>query len=168
MKKILFLILFITSLFVFVSCNQNNKKQSKEEQVTEFVSQLTEADTTAMLDACDNCMKMLQDGKIDEVMNVLYEYDDSLNQVNPLSESTVQRYRRVFTMFPVIDYVRQYYSFQLEGLNDVKYSVKFTPDNEETGEKGAQTTFMFNPVKVDGSWYVTVKRADQELDNSRL
>ena len=27
-----------------------------------------------------------------------------------------------------------------------------------------KTSFMFNPVKVDGQWYLTVKRADQNID----
>ncbi len=165
MKKISFPIFLILTLMIFTSCK--NQKANKETEVKEFQTQLTEADTTAMLSACDNCMELLKEGKIDDVLNSIYEYDDSLQQVNPLSEQTLNRYRKVFSMFHVKSYIRQYFSFQLEGLNDVKYSVKFTDDNPETGESGAVTSFMFNPVRVDGSWYVTVKRADQEIDNSR-
>ena len=114
-----------------------------------------------MLKVCDDCMELLKAKKIDDAIASLYEYDDSLKQVSPLSEETAKRYKRVFSMFPVIDYTRAYYSFQLEGLNDVKYTVKFSSQDTT-----ATTAYMFNPIRLDGQWYVTVKRADQEIDES--
>ena len=64
------------------------------------------------------------------------------------------------------NFERVSYSFQLEGCNDVKYKVKFAEsDNvEETGE--FKTMYMFNPVKIDGTWYLTVKRPGQDFDTN--
>lgn len=163
MKKIIFPILLFASIFVFFACTE---KKSKAEKVSEFQSTLTNEDTVAMLNMCDECMEQLKAGKIDEVLSSLYEYDDSTETVSQLSEETNKRYKKIFTMFPVKEYTREYYSFQMQGLNDVRYKVKF--DETESEDDGAFiTAYMFNPVKIDGTWYVTVKRADQEIDESR-
>ena len=70
----------------------------------------------------------------------------------------------MFRIFPVVDYELVYYSFQLEGINDVKYKIIFAQE-ENVAENGeAATALMFNPVKVDGSWYLTVKKAGQKFD----
>lgn len=155
MKK---LFLPLVTLFVLVSLF-SCKQKTREEQVKEFQMSLTKEDTTAMLKLCDDCMELLKNGKLDQALSSLYEYDDSMKQVSPLSEETMRRYKRRFTVFPVINYTRAYYSFQLEGLNDVKYTVNFSKQDST-----AMTAFMFNPIKVDGQWYISVKRADQEID----
>lgn len=155
MKKLLYPLFCFAILLCVFSC----KQKTKEEQIQEFQLSLTQEDTTAMLQLCDDCMELLHKGKIDEAIGSLYEYDDSLKEVYPLSETTIKRYKHIYTMFPVIEYTRAYYSFQLEGLNDVKYEVKFS----ET-DGGAMTAFMFNPVKLKDKWYLTVKSADQEID----
>lgn len=157
MKKILFPLLLLFALFTTFSC-KNNKK-SEDEMKKEFQATLTQEDTTAMLQLCDDCMELLKAGKIDDALASLNEYDDSLKSVSPLSEATTNRYKRIFSMFPVCSYVRAYYSFQLEGLNDVKYQVCFSKTDSTMN-----TAYMFNPIKLDGKWYLTVKRADQGID----
>lgn len=165
MKKVLLPLIILLSVTMFFSCNG---KKSAEEKIKDFQQSLTTADTTKMLSACDSCMQLLKAGKIDDALSSLYEYDDSTCQVSPLSDETANRYRRMFTLFPVVSYELVYYSFQLEGLNDVKYKVKFADDEniEEAGD--AITSYMFNPVKIGDSWYVTVKRADQSIDKSHI
>jgi hypothetical protein len=86
---------------------------------------LTANDTTQMLKLCDNAMELLKGKKIDEVVASLYEYNDSTEELKPLSAEMKKRLERRFKMFPVLDYKREYYSFMLEGCNDVKYEVTF-------------------------------------------
>lgn len=164
MKKIVFCIFVTMILFCVSSCKNN---QSKSEKINEFQSSLTESDTLEMLKVADDCMELLKAGKVNDALAMLYEYDDSTQQVSPLSDQTIKRYEKMFTWFPVVEYQRIYFSFQLEGLNDVKYKVKFAEEEnpEENGE--AVTSYMFNPVKIAGVWYLTVKRADQDIDMNR-
>jgi hypothetical protein len=76
--------------------------------------------------------------------------------------------KRRFKLFPVLDYRREYYSFMLEGCNDVKYKVTFAT-SEQSGTGEAPTTmFMFNPVKVDGEWKLCVKAPEKEVDEEHL
>ena len=167
MKKIGYLVLGVVALMLATSCS-NKKSQTREEQVEEFRSMLTASDTTQMLQLCDNAMELLKGKKIDEVIASLYEYNDSTKELLPLSETMKKNLQHRFKMFPVLNYERQYFSFMLEGCNDVKYEVTFVPaDKTGTGE-AAKTMFMFNPVLVDGEWKLCVKTPDKEVDEEHL
>ena len=64
-----------------------------------------------------------------------------------------------FKSFPVVSYERLYHSFSTEGNNDISYSYVFAP---ASGGRSAQTMkLMFNPVYIDGSWYLTFKDGSQ-------
>lgn len=162
-KLTLFTVLSI-GVLCFTSCgNKQKKEQTREDMIEEFRAELTLEDTTQMLTLCDNLMEQLKAKNYSEVLGSLYLYDDSTHEVSALSENIQKRYERKFKMFPVLDYKRQYYSFMLEGCNDVKYEVTFATA-EQTGDKPATTMFMFNPVKIDGEWKVCLKNPEDETD----
>ena len=155
----------VAMLMVVTACS--NKNKSREERVEEFRSMLTANDTTQMLQICDNAMEQLKGKKIDQVLASLYEYNDSTEELKPLSDEYKKRLQKRFKLFPVQEYERQYYSFMLEGCNDVKYEVTFRTA-EQTGGSAAKTMFMFNPVKKDGEWKLCVKTATDEMDEEHL
>lgn len=162
MRKLNYLLIAVALLCLGTACS--NKKKSREEQIEEFRSMLTTADTTQMLQICDNAMELLKSKKIDEVISSLNEYNDSTKELLPLSEQTKKNLSRQFRMFPVLDYKRQYYSFMLEGCNDVKYEVTFATAEQAGTDQAPTTMFMFNPVKVNDEWKLCVKTADKEFD----
>ncbi len=156
------LMIFVSS-YVF-SCVNNSNPKTREEQIESFRNELTSKDTMSMLSICDAAMEQLKAKNFDQVLNHLYEYNDSTKEVNPLSESTRHRYERIFKLFPVQSYKREYFSFMLEGCNDVKYQVIFATA-EQTGQAhDAITMYMFNPVRVNGEWVLCVKGAENEFD----
>ena len=116
-----------------------------------------------MLSLCNSAMEQLKQGKIDDMLLGLSEYDDSTKQVLPISERMLNRFRHQLKRFPVKDYELQYYSMMLEGCNDVKYKVTFAT-GEQTGGDPATTMYMFNPVKVNGEWRLCVKTQNDEFD----
>lgn len=116
-----------------------------------------------MLALADNAMEKLKARKIDDVLNSLYEYTDSTAEVKPITAETKKCYERMFKLFPVLEYEREYFSFLLEGCNDVKYSVTFATA-EMTGDKPATTAYMFNPVRIDGEWRLCVKTPSDQID----
>ena len=161
MKKVLYFGICLLTLTAATSCT--DKAKTKADQSQEFRSSLTETDTLRMLAISDSCMTLLQNSDLEGAMAMLYEYDDSTGQVAPLSDETRRRYQRLFTMFPVKSYQRVKYTFMLEGLNDVKYDVIFAEEEHPEVNGVPKTSFMFNPVRVDGTWYLTVKRGDQDI-----
>lgn len=169
MKKILIVCCVAISMLSFYSCKKKkDAAMERQEQIALFRSQLTQEDSVQVLRLCDDAMEQLKQRNIDQVIASLYEYVDSTKAVNPLSKATMNAYRKKFEMFPVLEYQRKYFSFQLEGCNDVKYEVIFaTAEQTGTGEP-AKTAFMFNPVKVDGTWKLCVKSVDDQMDASKI
>lgn len=164
MTKYFYIAVFAIAL-VLTGCSK--KEKTRFDEVQEFRNSLSQQDTTQVLSLSDNCMKLLQEKKIDEAIAMLNEYDDSTKQVKPLSKETNERLRKTFKMFPVLEYSLSYYSMQLEGLNDVKYNITFAKEDNPEQNGQPVTAFMFNPVKVDGQWYLCVKRSDQDIDELR-
>ena len=164
MKKINYILIAVAALCLVTACNK--KKQTREEQIEEFRSMLTASDTTQMLQICDNAMELLKGKKIDEVIASLNEYNDSTRELLPLSDSMKKSLKRRFKLFPVLDYRREYYSFMLEGCNDVKYCVTFATAEQAGTKEPATTMFMFNPVKVDGEWKLCVKTPNDLTDEA--
>jgi len=160
MKRIIFFSLpvFAAALTV-VSCKNQPKseEETRSEKIEQFRAQLESDDTTTVLRLCDNAMNMLMNKQYDEVISSLYEYTDSTKEVKPLSSETAAKYLRKFKMYPVMRYERKYYSFQLEGCNDVKYDVIFASGESAGTSTPAIIGYMFNPVKVDGEWRLCVK-----------
>jgi len=164
MRKYISLVLSICFIAALNSCS--NKKKTREEMVNEFRSGLTADDTTAMLQICDAAMEQLKGKKIEQVLASLYEYTDSTQEIKPLTKETANKYRRQFKMFPVLDYQRKYFSFQLAGCNDVKYEVTFATAEAAGTAEPAKTSYMFNPVKIDGEWKLCVKTANDAIDET--
>lgn len=166
MKKYIYIICALALVCMFSSC-KNKKNMSREERIEDFRNELTEADTTTMLKLADDAMEQLKAKKIDQVIASLSEYNDSTQEVTPISDSMKKRLARRFKMFPVLDYYREYYTFMLEGCNDVKYRVTFATAEQAGTKEPATTMFMFNPVKIDGEWKLCVKTPQDEFDRDR-
>ena len=162
MKKFNYVLVGVAVLTLATAC-KNKAPQTREEQIEEFRSMLTANDTTQMLQICDNAMELLKGKKIDEVIASLNEYNDSTEELTPLSDEMKKRLQNQFKRFPVLEYKRQYYSFMLQGCNDVKYEITFATA-EQTGDQPATTMFMFNPVKVGDEWKLCVKTQDKPID----
>jgi len=165
MKNYITYIAAAVILFLVIACG--NKQKTRQEQIEDFRSTLTAEDTTQMLKLCDDAMESLKAKDYNKVLSSLYEYTDSTKEVKPLTGETATRYKRMFQMFPVLDYVRKYYSFQLEGRNDVKYEVTFATAEQAGTDEPATTGYMFNPVKVNGEWKLCVKTANELFDKSK-
>ena len=162
MKK--YLLFIASSVLVLSLASCGGKQKSREQQKQELRSELTKEDTATMLQLCDDAMANLKAKDYNKVLASLYEYTDSTQEVKPLTEETKRRYLNKFRLFPVLDYERVYYSFQLEGCNDVKYEVTFATAEQAGTAEPAKTGYMFNPVKVDGSWKLCVKTANDQID----
>lgn len=160
MRKLLYFTFALGCLFIAVSCGK--KPQSRIDETVEFRNTLNQEDTLQMLKLCNDCMDLLKNKNIDGALAMLNEYVDSTNSVQPLTDVTKAKYVRIFNMFPVLDYQLAGYTFLLEGLNDVKYTITFAEEEHPEKNGDPKTSFMFNPVKIDGTWYLTVKRPDQE------
>lgn len=157
MKKIL---IAAVCAFVMASCGNSRKQQPKTigDLEQDFITTLTEADTTAVLGMGSQMLDSLKAGNVEWAMGMLYQVNDSL-EVEPVDADTRARLENRFRMFPVADYELDYYQFSLPGLNDLKYRTYLTPRQEGVANPGM--ALMLNPVKKNGQWYICVKTQDQ-------
>ena len=164
MKKNIIIILACILTTCHFSCKSKKDKTTAEE-IYEFRCQLTHEDSLAMIKLCDDAMELLKNKKFEQVLASLYEYDDSTKEVKPLSELTKKKYLKTFELFPVLEYRRKYFSFMLEGCNDVKYEVVFATADQAGTPEPPKTAYMWNPVKIDGTWKLCVKTEHDKVDN---
>ena len=135
-KDLLYIcVLVAVSCFLF-SCGEKKKQLTPKE---EFLMGLTAEDTVQVLTISRSCMDTLKAGNIDEALKMLFILRDG--KAIPLPAEKEQQLRKKFKYFPVVDYKLDYYSFSS------------TPNT---------IGFMFNPVKIDGVWYLAVKEATKE------
>ena len=62
----------------------------------------------------------------------------------------------------IVDYKLDYYSFSSTDNNDVKFQIEFFKHTSSDDHTPNTIGFMFNPVKIDGVWYLAVKEATKE------
>jgi hypothetical protein len=162
MKRILFITVAILCLLA-VSCKNTPRKSGQktyQEAEQEFRASLTAADTTIVLGMTDSIMALVQDGY----------YHDAVKDIKVLEGTTLyepsERYldelERRFEMFKPIRILRDYYSFSTAGVNDVKYRICFREESE--GHPASFIAVTFNPVKIDGKWYLAFKDGYQSSD----
>ena len=153
---------FLIAVLLLIGISScKDKGKSAEINLNEFQEGLTASDSLKVVQLADSCMSFLKVGQFNNAFAMLCEYDDSTHTVLPLSEVTRNSYQKRFTIFPVVDYKLVYFTFCEEGLNDVKYEVTFSAG----GDNVSKTYYMFNPVKVDGTWHLSVKNAMQTVLN---
>ena len=150
MKRFYFL---IAAFALLVSCGPkysgSRGEKTQKDAEAEFLASLSQTDQDAVLALADDCMNKLQAGKVDEAVGMIYVlYNDVVYKKSAsYTADLVQR----FKSFPVVSYERLYHSFSTEGNNDISYSYVFAPAS------GGR----FNPVDIDGSWYLTFKDGSQ-------
>ena len=147
-KKVL-LVLAVLSLCL-VACDRTPKTYQDAEK--QFISSLTQADTVAVLKLGSTVMRCLKQGQVDSAMLNLYVLKD--DELRPMDEASKARFSERFTVRPVQSYMISGMSFSTPGVNDLSF--RFSPN--ENVNNGA-LKLMFNPVKVDGQWYLAVKDA---------
>ena len=121
---------------------------------------LTAEDTVQVLTISRSCMDTLKAGNIDEALKMLFILRDG--KAIPLPAEKEQQLRKKFKYFPVVDYKLDYYSFSSTDNNDVKFQIEFFKHTSSDDHTPNTIGFMFNPVKIDGVWYLAVKEATKE------
>ena len=158
MNKVLYF--FLAALLV-CSCSGGHKKpveRMQRDAEAEFTSSLSESDTLSVLKLSDHCMTLIQNGKISEAVSMIYVL--SGNQVYQKNDAFTNELIQRFTQMPVKDFKIDYYSFSTEGNNDICYLTEIATGRPE-GMSPVTMRVTFNPVFVNGEWYLTMKDGHQ-------
>ncbi|MDO4826844.1 MAG: hypothetical protein Q4B16_04725 [Bacteroidia bacterium] len=152
MKKILAV---LCTLFMLAACHNAGRQKyyTFESAQADFEATITAADSAAVKAATDEIMSLLQAGQLDDALSKVYVvYEDVLYR--PADESLVNL-KSKFKYFPVLSYEMTQMDFQTPAINDVTYRYVFAQSPD--GSDPAAIKLAFNPVKIDGEWYITFK-----------
>lgn len=149
-RTILFLFL---ALALLSSCKSKPKMRLYQDAERDFQASLVLNDTLDVLSLGQNFMGALKAGEIDTAVDNIYVvYENVLYRV---ADSSLDQLKARFRRFPVADYQLVSYNFSTPGINDLVYRYSI---NGPVGD-GPAMKIALNPVKVEGSWYLTLKDA---------
>lgn len=156
MKKILSIV-FVSFLFSVALSSCSSKQEQKEGPSAHdvFVSSLTAADTTEVINLCQEFFNKLTAGDQESALGMLSASDEA-GEVLPLSEEKLQSLKKQFTLFPVLDNHLVDFKFGDAADNLMRFKVVFAKD--EQGKEDA-INFGLNPIRKDGKWYLTVRNS---------
>lgn len=151
------------------SCQKSAKDTDNtvtlEEAEAQFASELNDADTTQVLALGNQFMETMKEGKVDDALAMLYTRNEpgvGGAGVRKLTEEEIAPLKTRFEQFPVVSYTIDHYDFSIPSLNDLKYKYVFRP-----GSATGKLNIMFNPVKLDGVWYLMLKQPDQPAKDAQ-
>lgn len=164
MKNIHYLLMLLLCIGSLLgSCSTNSRQEEKiktqKQAEDEFLATLTAADSSAVLALCTQCMELLKAKETEKALDMLYAINNT-GVAKALSAEKREELNKRFQNFPVIKYRLDYFTFSTQGNNDVKYKIEFTP-RTTTETPGSTMGFMFNPIKVDRQWILTIKDGRQ-------
>lgn len=153
MKKVIFFFLVFCIVSFFSACKHQVKEKS-------FTDELTQQDSLEVLHLGDSCMSLLKERKFDEALDMIYYLRDSITAI-PMDSTQRTALKKIFKHHPVYKYELDYFNFSKQDLNDIKYRVQFFQLDGPNDHRPNTIGFMFNPVKIDGTWKLTMKNAWQ-------
>lgn len=155
--------LFCSFIFVLFICFGISSCSTKQENGISshdsFVSSLSSADTTEVINLCQEFFTKLATGDKESALSMLSLSTDS-GDVLPMSEEKLKSLTKQFSLFPVLDQHLVDFKFGDAGDNLMRFKVVFAKD--ENGNEDA-INFGLNPIRKDGKWYLTVRNATAKV-----
>lgn len=157
MKKSIFVVLLVLALLP--SCrNSQPKEKTQHDAEVEFNASLTEDSRSQVLSLADSFMQLLKDNQIDQALGMIYVLSENVLYLP--GDNYLKQLRQRFNSFPVCEYTLVSSSFSTPGNNDISYRYEFRPRVDQD-TPGPTMKLMFNPVFVEGNWYLTFKDGTQ-------
>ena len=147
---------FVVLALLAFSCNNSPKIKTYQEAEKEFLASLTESDTFAVLALGQEFMQnLMEGGDIDGALATLTVVEDDV--LYKVGDSSIEELKARFSKRQVTDYDCIRYSFSTPGINDLVY--RYSTSGKLGTGPGMK--LVFNPVKVEDHWYLTLKDAYQ-------
>lgn len=159
MKNLFYFVVLFCLTVSIASCSSNESKKEGPSQHDLFVSSLTKADTTEVLELCEQFFAQLKAGEKEAAFSML-SLSNEEGEVIAMTDEKKQSLNRQFTLFPVLDNHIVDYTFGEAADNLVRFKVVFGKD--EQGKEDA-INFGLNPIRKDGKWYLTVRNASAKV-----
>lgn len=148
-KKLFLLMLLAVSL---ASCTE--KKEPKKNILRPPSIALSSQDTTEINQKIEAHLSLLKEKKLEEMADMLYYMDN--DSISLLDDTRKENFVKGLSVFNIYDAKVKHLIIRSEYNNEVCVLLQIIKDGDISKNKGV-TKFYFNPVKIDGVWYITVR-----------
>lgn len=114
----------------------------------------TDRDEQMVIALAKEYIAELQNNNIDAALGKLYEY--SLGEIIPLTGERRNELKATLSNFPVLGYKIDSFKMLSNTDNELKYSIRFRESADGTDNPSNYISFLLNPVRYNGEWYLTV------------
>ena len=160
-KRFLILITALSMVILSACTGSSSKKTDPEQEKAAFQASLTEADSVIVAAMCEQFFGLMSAENYEQAFAMLSELDDE-NRLAYLSDETKQGLKNRFSTFK-IDKVELFECvFNAPFDNLFRYVV--TTKSIDQNDNAFFFRFAFNPVKIDDSWYLTLRTAPMKRD----
>lgn len=160
-KRFLFLITALSMVILSACTGSSSKKTDPEQEKAAFQASLTEADSVIVAAMCEQFFGLMSAENYEQAFAMLSELDDE-NRLAYLSDETKQGLKNRFSTFK-IDKVELFECvFNAPFDNLFRYVV--TTKSLDQNDNALFFRFALNPVKIDDSWYLTLRTAPMKRD----
>jgi len=149
MKKLLFMMMLVA---LVASCTE--KKETKKRFLRPPSITLNAQDTTEIRQKVESHLALLEQKKIKELAEILYYVKN--DSIFPLDEKRKADFIKGLSIFNIYDTKVKHLIIRSEYNNEVCVLMQILKDGNIEENKGV-TKFYFNPVKIDGVWYITIR-----------
>ena len=151
MKKNLLLLILLA--VVMASCTEN--KETKKLFLRPPSITLSAQDTTEINQKIQTHISLLKENKLNELADILYYLQED-NTINSLNEEQKASFVKGMSLFKIYDVKIKHLIIRSEYNNELCATLKIKEDGDFEKNYGV-TKFYFNPVKIDGVWYITIR-----------
>ena len=156
MKRILYILI---GLVLICSCGSrvsSTIEKTQKDAELNFTSTLTVDDTTAVKNLTETFLSLVMEDKVEDAVSMInvLSYGVVYKPSDDYFDELVDRFRGMH----ISSYSLEKVYFTTEGNNDVCYS---TVSHMYGSDQPMNIKITFNPIKVDGKWYLALKDGNQ-------
>ncbi|MCR4581974.1 MAG: hypothetical protein K5764_00235 [Prevotella sp.] len=149
-KRFVLVFSLLCLVLSFFSCKYDKKPAEVQEPEPEFV--FTKEDSATVISLVNDFVGKLQQHQLKEAVGMLYYLNG--DTISELTEAQYKMQARSLSRIRGIRYELDYIKLETEKFNDAKINVVLF-DKQEGDTRPNAIGFHLNPVRRDGSWYLT-------------
>ena len=150
---------------MFVGC-KGKKEAAPADDSLKPRMELSQMDTTAVLDLVHRYFDCLKSNRIDDAMAMLHHYDGK--GIVDLPEQVARSQRQVLEAFPAVDYSVDHIIFYRETDSEVKFTATLFELDGPNDHRPNKMSYVIRPMRIDGQWYLTMADSRVNVEKSKL
>lgn len=155
--------IIIAGLLLVCGCSGNKKAESQPDAIDDTHSMIVSAtDTNELRAMAIDYLSLARDGRFDECLSMLHQYDETTDKISELSPENRARILNILQTFPIINFSIDEINFDSEISTQIFYTIEMFP-NDDSGVPNTMK-FSLSPKRLDWKWYLCIDPINEKQD----